>query len=139
MKLLKILIFSVLTLVIFSCEKDETVEESDIYGKWTVTDLMSVESVGYFKKDEFNPVIEIKKDGSYHLKLNVNNCIGDFTLYTNNQISLSPAGCTKICCDSEFSNKLVLMLPKVKTYRLEKNKLTLEVPEWGWISLEGLK
>ena len=97
---------------------------------------MSVESVAYPKKDGYNPVIEFNNDGTYYLKLDMNSCIGIFTLTDNSGISMTAPGCTKICCDSEFSKKFVEMLPQVKSYQLENNNLKLEVPEWGWINLE---
>lgn len=123
-------------LAIFSCDNDETIRKTNILGKWMATDFMSVESVLYSKKDGFNPVIEFKDDDSYILKLDMNSCMGNFTLPKNNIISLSASGCTKMCCDSEFSNKFVQMLPKVESYKIENNKLKLEVPGWGWINLE---
>jgi heat shock protein HslJ len=123
-------------LAIFSCEKKETDEKASIYGKWVATDFMSVESVLYEKKDGFNPVIEFRSDGSYRLELDINSCQGDFTLSNSNSISLSASGCTKMCCDSEFSKKFTQILPQVESYHVENNKLKMEVSGWGWINLE---
>jgi heat shock protein HslJ len=122
-------------LIIFSCAKDETVNTS-IHGKWVATDFMSIESVLYSKKNGFNPEIEFKNDGSYNLKLDMNSCMGNFVLSGSNSISISASGCTKMCCDSEFSNKFVQLLPQVESYQFENNKLKLEIPGWGWINLE---
>ena len=132
----QIVIIFFLTLSIFSCDKNETEVGTGILGKWKATEFMSVESVAYPKKDGYNPVIEFNNDGSYYLKLDMNSCIGIFTLTDNSGISMTAPGCTKICCDSEFSKKFVQMLPQVKSYQLENNNLKLEVPEWGWINLE---
>ena len=132
----QIVIIFFLTLSIFSCDKNETEVGTGILGKWKATKFMSVESVAYPKKDGYNPVIEFNNDGTYYLKLDMNSCIGIFTLTDNSGISMTAPGCTKICCDSEFSNKFVQMLSQVKSYQLENNNLKLEVPEWGWINLE---
>jgi len=131
-----VIFVSFFILVVSSCDKSGTEENGNIYGKWNATDLMSVESFAYSKKDSFKPEIEFNEDGTYHLKLEMNTCTGSFTLSAGNGISLSASGCTKICCDSEFSQKFVQMLPQVKSYNLENNKLKLEVPGWGWIEVE---
>lgn len=107
-----------------------------MYGKWEVTGFMTVESMAYPTKNGFYPIIEFRDDGSYKLKLDVNSCLGNFALLENNQITLTVSGCTKMCCDSEFSNKLIQMLPQVESYQIESNILKLEVPDWGWINLE---
>jgi heat shock protein HslJ len=62
--------------------------------------------------------------------------MGNFSVSDNNVIQLSASGCTKMCCDSEFSKKFVQMLPQVESYQIEKNKLKLDVPGWGWINLK---
>lgn len=131
----QITIISVLILVMFSCNKSETKERISIYGKWEVNCFMSVESVLYQVKDGFFPEMEFKTDGSYYLKLEMNSCLGNFTLSGNDQISISDSGCTKICCDSDFSKKFVQLLPQVQSFQFENNILKLEVPEWGWIEL----
>jgi heat shock protein HslJ len=121
--------------MLFSCDKSENECSCDIYQRWEVTEFMSVESVAYPKKNGFNPVIEFKNNGLYSLKLDVNHCSGSFTLTGENNVSISSAGCTKICCDSEFSKKFVTMLTQVNKYSIEGNKMKLNVPGWGWIEL----
>lgn len=137
MNRLQLIFYSFFLMTVLSCEKSETDATSSIYGKWEARDFVSLESVGYPKKDGFNPIIEIKNDGTYNLTLDFNTCSGNFTLANSNGIIFTAAGCTKMCCDSKFSEKFSQMLPKVKTYQIEKNKLTLEVPDWGWINLES--
>jgi len=126
-------------LVFFSCDNSEKEDKSDIYGKWEATEFMSVESVSYSKDNGFNPLIEFKNDGTYLIKLDVNGCFGDFTLSNGNSISISASGCTKMCCDSQFSQKFIQMLPQVKTFEIEGSNLQLNIPGWGWIELEAVK
>lgn len=136
MKNYNILVFPVLILIgLLSCEKDKSNKAVDIYNEWEVIDYMSIESVLYAKSDNTNPVIEFQKDGSFALKLDANRCFGSFILSGENEIEISSPGCTKMCCDSDFSNKVTIMLPKVKSHTLEDGKLKLNVPEWGWINL----
>ncbi len=122
-------------LIGISCDKKVTGETSDIYGKWEVTDFMSVESVAYPKNKDISPLIDFREDGTFILKTDVNLCLGSFSVSDDYSISVSLAGCTKVCCDSEFSKKLITMLPQVKSFHFEQKKLKLEVPEWGWIEL----
>lgn len=132
----KILIVLFYLSILFSCNKNEDEGSNAIYQSWLVLDFMSVESVAYPKDKDFNPVIKFKNDGSYSLKLDLNSCSGSFTLTGENNISISAAGCTKICCDSEFSKKFVAMLPRVSEYSIEGNKLKLNVSGWGWIEMK---
>jgi heat shock protein HslJ len=136
MKRFQIIFITFLVLALLSCDKKEKDEMKSIYGKWEATDFISLESVAYPKKDGFNPILEFKNDGTYNLQLDFNKCSGDFTLLNNNGISFSSVGCTKMCCDSNFSLKFSQMLPQVKTYHIKRNKLKLEVPDWGCINLE---
>ena len=70
------------------------------------------------------------------MKLDNNNCSGSFKTADDDNIEITEPGCTKMCCDSDFSNKVALMLPQVASYSIEENKLKLNVPKWGWLSLE---
>lgn len=101
--------------------------------------FMSIESVAYSKDKNYNPVIQFNTDGSYSLKLDINYCGGSFSLTGENGIAISAGGCTKICCDSKFSQKFTEMLPKVISYSIERNKMKLNVSGWGWIELEAVK
>jgi heat shock protein HslJ len=131
--LVLIILFSGL---LFSCEKDKNEVIEDIYEEWKVIDFMSIESMLYAKNENYNPIIEFKRDSSFSLKLDVNNCFGSFEIKDGNKIVISSAGCTKICCDSDFSNKVAVMLPQVTTYSFDDETLKLNVPGWGWISLK---
>ena len=127
---------SLLMLSVVSRDKNETEVQTDILGKWKAIEFMSIESMAYSKKDGYNPEIEFNGDGTYNLKLDMNGCIGNFTLSDNSGISITAPGCTKMCCDSEFSKKFVQMLPRVELYQFEGANLKLDVPGWGWINLE---
>ncbi len=128
-----------ITIIIFlislSCNRHDEIVK-DIYNRWEITDFMSVESVLYEKDNNFDPVIEFYRNGSYSIQLDVNNCLGGFSLPGNEEVNITVRGCTKMCCDSDFSKKIIEMLPQVDSYSIEKNKMKLNVPGWGWINLE---
>ena len=131
------LVFVFLVIIFcLSCEKREHRVADDIFNKWEVVDFMSVESMYYAKTDNYSPVIEFAADGSFLLKLDRNSCFGSFTLSGENGISMSGPGCTKICCDSDFSIKLAVILSQVESYSFEENTMKLNVSGWGWINLK---
>jgi len=133
---LQILLFILLFGYTFnSCNRHDDVA-IEIYNRWEVVDFISVESILYAKDNDFNPVIQFQKNGCYTLQLDVNNCTESFSLSGNEGIEITAAGCTKICCDSDFSNKITEMLAQVDSYSIEKNKMKLNVSGWGWINLE---
>lgn len=137
MKNYVITVFLVLLPVFFaSCEKDKNGITGDIYNAWEVTEFISVESVMYQKDKDYNPVIKIIKDGSFNVELDVNHCLGNFEITSNQKIKFFGAGCTKICCDSKFSEKFIQMLPQVESYEVEGSSMKLNVPGWGLIKLE---
>lgn len=117
-----------------SCKRSDVAR--DIYNRWEIVDMMSVESVLYAKEDNFNPMIQLYTNGSVSLQLYANHCIGDFVLTGQEEIKIILTGCTEICCDSDFSTKIQEMLSQVKSYSIERNKMKLNVPGWGWINLE---
>ena len=118
-----------------SCKKDHDKVANDIYKSWEIIDIMSIESVFYEKNQENKLLITFTPDGTYQLKFDVNNCLGNYSLIDKENIEISVPGCTKICCDSPFSQKISNMLSEVNSYTLERNKLKLNVDNWGWINL----
>lgn len=137
MKYILHLINAFLLIVFFvSCNKDNNEVADSIYYKWEVEYFMSAESLFYSKIDNYNPIIEFIKDGGFTLKLDANSCVGSFNLSDENSIEISSPGCTKICCDSDFSNKFSIMLSQVESYSINKNQLKLNVTGWGSINLK---
>ncbi len=121
-------------MVLFSCNDDKS-ESPDIYGKWQIDNLMSLESVAYPKDNGFSPWIEFKENGSFQLKLDTNMGNGSFTLAGDDSVTFTNVAVTKICCDSEFSKKFLMMLPQVTAFRFEEQTLELQIPSWGWFEL----
>lgn len=135
--LLAIFIFQMLTIV--ACNDDDSCYcEVDIIGKWEAKEFLSVESRSYSKLDGQNPTINFKSDGTYDVYLDVNHCFGDFELSKDDVIQMSGAGCSEACCDSEFSEKFVEMLPQVTSFEIDGDVLRLYVSDWGWIKLEWI-
>lgn len=116
-----------------SCQDEGMAANNELYHTWEATGFISLESVAYPKMNNYSPRVTFTKDGKYSLKLDVNSCMGSFEKGENNSIRIQSAGCTRICCDSQFSVKMADMLSKVTSYTIEKNKLQLHVPGWGYV------
>ncbi|WP_167616144.1 META domain-containing protein [Maribellus sediminis] len=134
MKITQLLFLLALVLLSSCRDKDNNLDDS-ILGKWEIKEFMSLESVLYAKDADYSPIIEFNDDGTYSLQLDRNGCVGSFEFGDDDAISISAAGCTKICCDSDFSEKATAMLPQVERFVLQKNELELHVPGWGWLVL----
>lgn len=124
-------------LIFYTCNNDDDCAcAGQIYGKWEVKEFMSIESVLYAKNDGFNPIIQFKQDGTISIRLDANICSSTFDLLSDTELNITDAGCTKICCDSDFSMKFLEMLPQVESYEIEHDELKLHVSSWGWMELE---
>lgn len=128
--------FTALVLFLFlGCDKEETKNDKALYNTWEIVDFISIESRAYAKKDGFNPKIEFKHNGSLSLRLDANGCFGSFKVLSENKIEILPIGCTKMCCDSDYSQKIAQMLSQVTTYKIDGKTMKLDVPGWGWLNL----
>lgn len=125
-------------MTLFSCKKDGG-STGSLYRTWKATEFMSLESVAYPKIEGNKILLTFNQAGSYSLKLDINYCNGNFTSGENNQMQILSPGCSKACCDSQFSEKLTTMLPKVTSYSIEGNTLKLNVPQWGYIEFESVE
>ncbi len=126
----------VCALAIFACTKDNASVTNSLYKIWEAKDFMSLESVAYLKNENTKILLTFNSSGTYHLKLDVNSCGGNFATRNNNELEIESTACTEACCDSKFSEKLASMLQKVTTYEIAGNTLKLNVPKWGYIQLE---
>ena len=135
MKRLNFLAILILSLFL-GCDKEESRNDGILFNTWEVVDFFSIESRVYAKKDGFNPIIEFKHDGSFKLRLDVNGCFGSFKVLSENKIEIPAVGCTEMCCDSDYSQKIAQMLSKVTSYELDGRTMKLNVPGWGSLNLE---
>lgn len=126
-------IFLLLTFI--SCNKDEGINSS-LYQIWEAKEFMSLESAAYPKNENTRVLLTFNSSGTYHLKLDINSCGGNFETGKNNQIEMEPAACTEACCDSKFAEKVAAMLFRVTSYEISGKTLKLNVPQWGYIELE---
>lgn len=124
-----------LLLILISCNKEKEAN-SILFATWEAKSFMSIESVAYPKNENNKILLTFLPSGTYHLKLDINSCGGNFTSGKNNQIEIESPACTEACCDSKFSEKLAMMISKVTSFSSEGKTLKLNVPQWGYIELE---
>ncbi|WP_340111481.1 META domain-containing protein [Maribellus mangrovi] len=131
-------ILTVLLIALFlaSCRDNDAKNCEELTGKWEIKEFISIESVLYAKDNAYNPLIEFNDDGTYNLYLDRNGCQGSFEFGEGDAIHISPAGCTEMCCDSDFSIKAAIMLNQVETYEMQDNDLELHIPTWGFLVLK---
>jgi hypothetical protein len=60
----------------------------------------------------------------------------NFELSGDNGFRITLPGCTKMCCDSNFSSTMKEMLAQVESYSIKEKNLILNVYGWGWINLK---
>ncbi len=134
-----ILVLIIAALFFNACKDDTDCDcNGSIIGEWKTESFLSLESTGYPKDDEYSPVITFRNDGTYTLVLDVNGCSGEYVSDSDDNINISTSICTKMCCDSDFSEKLVGMLPQVNSFSINDKELSLIVPGWGFIVLSRI-
>lgn len=131
---MKIFVVILMLALVFSCRKDD--DHSGLFQTWEAKEFMSIESVAYPKNENTRVLLTFSRSGSYHLKLDINSCGGNFATGKSNQIEMETAACTEACCDSKFAEKVAAMLSRVNSYEISGKTLKLNVPQWGYIELE---
>ena len=71
-------------------------------------------------------IVKFIDNDNYTIKLDVNNCIGNYNIGSKGKIEIISPACTKICCDSDFAIELMNLLPKMSNYYISGNELFLE-------------
>ena len=130
---MKIFAIILLLALVFSCRKDD--DTSGLFHTWEAKEFMSIESAAYPKNENTKVLLTFQSSGKYLLKLDINNCGGNFATGKNNQIEMETAACTEACCDSKFAEKVAAMLSRVNSYEISGKTLKLNVPQWGYIEL----
>lgn len=96
-------------------------------GEWRV---LAIQPTGELPQDApAEYVIHFKSDGTLHLRLDVNQCFGNYTSNKPGRISISSLGCTEACCDSAFAQRMAQMLNQVTAFEIQGTMLVLDGPE----------
>ena len=131
-----LILFLSIPLLHLSCDCTET-DLSGIVRTWQIVSVHTVDSTDPNLNPEDNLTITFHDDQTYDLSLEVNKCQGNYSVWENDSIEISYPVCTEMCCDSEFSGKLLGLLPYTTTYRIDRSRLLLYA-ENGFVKLENV-
>jgi heat shock protein HslJ len=110
-------------LTLLSCKK-ENINIDITSDKWEV--ISGKESGQTFSdKPKEIYILHFSSDSTYRVKLDVNDCFGKYVIPEKGKIDFENAGCTEVCCDSEFAENLLKMLIKINGYFVKGDVLTL--------------
>ncbi len=122
----KINLIGLLLCLIASGCKDQpvAVDRISIIHQWKVISLSINDiSVG---KPQRTYLMDFYTDKNISLKLEANGCGAIYNLLENGEIRLPEGlGCTKVCCDSNFSVNLTHVISDLDHYTLNGDTLTL--------------
>lgn len=110
-----------ITLLTLSCKKNDS--SDSIFGKWQVDGFVE-HSDSVAQSSPGDIFIEFTNSKTINVELEINNCGGGFSIESS-KINISELTCTMACCDSDFSKRMLLLLPKVENYYFVNGQLTL--------------
>jgi hypothetical protein len=110
-------------LTVTSCKKDSE-SSVTIIGKWKVEGFVS-NSASASKTVTTDIYLTFYNNKTLNIALEVNTCSSTFSL-DNSALLIESTSCTEICCDSEFSEELLELLPLVETHHFTNGKLNLK-------------
>ena len=116
-----------LFLIIFpSCEKENIDTEIDItLNEWKVIKIRKQGELFYLSATE-SYIFEFINDTTFTFNLDVNSCGGQYKIISKGNIKLGCTYCTEICCDSDYAEELLQLIPNMTKYYGEDNKLIFE-------------
>jgi len=108
-----------------ACKKDENKSIDLQSGDWKVIKLKNPRSNDYSEtRNEY--ILSFKTDTTYGIGLDVNQCGGSYEIKGSGTINISTPACTRVCCDSDFANNLIQLLPDMTQYFERGKELVLE-------------
>ena len=125
LKKILIIVFSIsIGLIIWSCEKEDI--DIDLKSNnWVVVKIKKQGESSYsFAKESY--ILKFINDSILDFNLDVNSCSGKYNIVNNGNIELGLVACTLICCDSDFAEDLVQLIPKMTKYYGKGNELIFE-------------
>ncbi|MDY0142035.1 MAG: META domain-containing protein [Bacteroidales bacterium] len=110
-----------------SCKKDLTNEVDITQSLWIVKSIKT-------DKEQLKPdheyILEFLNDSLFNLNLSVNSGGGKYKLVSKGNILIDTFDpYTEICCENDFDNSLLYLLPKVIEYEVLRNILIFKSSE----------
>ena len=122
---LTMLIVATLSLVVFSCTKENISLAELQLGKWEVEKFKKTKGSS-FVKAENSYTLAFTSDSSIVVILDENRCEGTYHIRSDENIDFSTLFCTYTCCDTEYATDFVRLIPFMTKYSSRGNQLILE-------------
>lgn len=92
--------------------------------RWKVTEIRqpNASSAQLPTKDY---VLEFRDNKSVGIKLDINNCFGNYEIADAGKIFIQPLACTKACCDSDLAMQIISLLPQMTDYQVKNDIMRL--------------
>lgn len=122
-KILQIMLLIAIVPFLAVCTKNKKTY-SLIDTEWEVVSITSP-NIHSFLKSPTSYHVNFQKDNIFNISLDVNSCGSTYRIDGDNNISIDPLACTKVCCDKEFASTLIDLLRDVKSYKINGEVLEL--------------
>ena len=121
MKLIEYISLVLFTSMLWSCEKDE-IRVDITSNNWKVLKIKNPEDSIYTETSN-SYILDFNSDTTFILNLDINTCFNQYEIIKSGNIEIKSMSCTEACCDSEFANDLMLLLPNMTNFNTEGNEL----------------
>ncbi len=118
------LIFMLSCFILLSCQDDNT--DIDLRSSAWVVHRLKQESSFIHSWPKDNYLLEFTSDSTFALNLDVNDCGGIYSITQPGEIEISTLSCTEACCDSDFAEELIELLPRMTSYHEKGNRLIFQ-------------
>jgi len=120
MKIANIILLTALILT-SACLADKTAQSLE--GDWRVVSMQTTGLASDNAPADY--ILQFGEDGNLNLRLDVNNCSGRFNTFNDSSLEIEPMGCTRVCCDTPFAERLTLALSEMEHFAIQGKRLTL--------------
>ena len=114
----------IISLCSTSCHKEDINIDITLHD-WEVVKIKSATASSFSKTQEIY-ILSFTSDTRYSINLDVNDCSGEYQIPSKGNIIIGYASCSEACCDTDFAEDLIRLLPKMTSYYGKGEKLFLE-------------
>ncbi len=120
--------------LLISCSKDK---KHIVKNNWQVESVkVHADSSLTFPVNTY--ILYFENSKRYHIKLDVNSCSAKVRFRGKNKVDFDAPGCTFICCDSNFAEKIAMLLKQIRKYDLKGSVLILKGEKGEIINLKKI-
>jgi heat shock protein HslJ len=112
-------------LILFtSCKKDVDIDFR--VNNWKVLKLKESGSSKFLKPDS-TYILKFISNNAFNFNTDVNECWGSYEVTSPGNITINnEIGCTFVCCDTDFAQKMIQLFPMMTSYYGKGDRLFFE-------------